>query len=424
MADARASPRARHHPVAAPDRGVVGALRGRRRGGARARRRRRARGRLRARRGSMHPRFIAAVADARATRRSPRVPAARAERDAPLVFTAHSIPIAMAAALALRRRARRPPPARVAERARPSRAGRVAYQSRSGSPARSVARARRRRRRSATLARRRGARRRRRADRLRLRSRRGAVRPRRRGARGRRADAGIALPPRRRRRTTTRRSSRCSPTWCRAPGAPDVVKLVVVGGGIAGLAAAHRAVELARERGLALDLTLLEARRPSRRHHRHRARATASSSRRRPTRSSPRSRGRSRSAGGSASRTGCVRTDDRFRRTFVVWRRARCIRCPRAFSSSRRRACGPFLASSLFSLAGQAPHGARPRAAARRRATTRASAHSCAGASAARRSSASPSRSSRGIYTADPGRSQRSPPPCRASSRSSGASAA
>jgi oxygen-dependent protoporphyrinogen oxidase len=38
------------------------------------------------------------------------------------------------------------------------------------------------------------------------------------------------------------------------------VKLVVVGGGVAGLAAAHRATELARERGRALDLTVLEAR--------------------------------------------------------------------------------------------------------------------------------------------------------------------
>ncbi|MBI4272100.1 MAG: FAD-dependent oxidoreductase, partial [Candidatus Rokubacteria bacterium] len=38
------------------------------------------------------------------------------------------------------------------------------------------------------------------------------------------------------------------------------MKLAVVGGGITGLAAAHRAVELARERGLPLELTLLEAR--------------------------------------------------------------------------------------------------------------------------------------------------------------------
>src|SRR4030095_6503085 len=35
------------------------------------------------------------------------------------------------------------------------------------------------------------------------------------------------------------------------------MRLAVVGGGISGLAAAHRAVELARERGLALDLALL-----------------------------------------------------------------------------------------------------------------------------------------------------------------------
>src|SRR2546426_10307082 len=38
------------------------------------------------------------------------------------------------------------------------------------------------------------------------------------------------------------------------------MKLVVIGGGITGLAAAHRAVELARERSLAVDLTVIEAR--------------------------------------------------------------------------------------------------------------------------------------------------------------------
>jgi oxygen-dependent protoporphyrinogen oxidase len=38
------------------------------------------------------------------------------------------------------------------------------------------------------------------------------------------------------------------------------MKLVVIGGGVAGLAAAHRAIELARERRVELDLTLLEAR--------------------------------------------------------------------------------------------------------------------------------------------------------------------
>ncbi|MBI1733982.1 MAG: protoporphyrinogen oxidase [Candidatus Rokubacteria bacterium] len=38
------------------------------------------------------------------------------------------------------------------------------------------------------------------------------------------------------------------------------LKVAVVGGGITGLAAAHRAVEIARERGVPLELTLLEAR--------------------------------------------------------------------------------------------------------------------------------------------------------------------
>ena len=38
------------------------------------------------------------------------------------------------------------------------------------------------------------------------------------------------------------------------------MRLVVVGGGIAGLTAAHRAVEISRERETALELTVLEAR--------------------------------------------------------------------------------------------------------------------------------------------------------------------
>ena len=38
------------------------------------------------------------------------------------------------------------------------------------------------------------------------------------------------------------------------------LRLVVVGGGITGLAAGHRAVELARERSTELELTLVEAR--------------------------------------------------------------------------------------------------------------------------------------------------------------------
>src|SRR2546422_9905394 len=38
------------------------------------------------------------------------------------------------------------------------------------------------------------------------------------------------------------------------------MKLVVVGGGVTALAAAHRAVELARERGIDLDVRVVEAR--------------------------------------------------------------------------------------------------------------------------------------------------------------------
>src|SRR5260370_3269134 len=64
----------------------------------------------------------------------------------------------------------------------------------------------------------------------------------------------MAPPP----STTIPRSSRCSPISCGPRG--DPMRLVVVGGGVTGLAAAHRAVELARERGIALELVLLEAR--------------------------------------------------------------------------------------------------------------------------------------------------------------------
>src|SRR4029450_473720 len=42
--------------------------------------------------------------------------------------------------------------------------------------------------------------------------------------------------------------------------ATATTRLVIVGGGIAGLSAAHRAVEIALERGLGLNLTLIEAR--------------------------------------------------------------------------------------------------------------------------------------------------------------------
>src|SRR6266581_1592755 len=67
----------------------------------------------------------------------------------------------------------------------------------------------------------------------------------------------IAPPP----PMTIPSSSPCSPTSSgreRHEGRSRV-KLAIVGGGIAGLAAAHRACELARERGLDLELSLFEA---------------------------------------------------------------------------------------------------------------------------------------------------------------------
>ena len=126
----RPSARARHHPVVAPDRGLVGALRGRRRGGARARS-----APARPRSSSSpawgdHPLFIAAMAE-RVDEALARVPPARRSAAA-IVFTAHSVPVAMASgspyAAQLEAAARS-----VAEHLAHPRWS-VAYQSRSGSP--------------------------------------------------------------------------------------------------------------------------------------------------------------------------------------------------------------------------------------------------------------------------------------------------
>src|SRR5207244_10481610 len=120
-------------------------------------------------------------------------------------------------------------------------------------PARAVARARHRRRAEATRGERRapGGRG---ADRLRLRSRRAPVRPRRRGARDRERARPCPAP-----RCGGERSPGVRRD-ARRLGAGHPVKLVVVGGGITGVAAAYRALEVARERGIALELTLVEAR--------------------------------------------------------------------------------------------------------------------------------------------------------------------
>ncbi len=129
------------------------------------------------------------------------------------------------------------------------------------------------------------------------------------------------------------------------------MKLVIVGGGIAGLSAAHRAVELARERGQALDLTLLEAR--------ERLGGTVASER---------VDGFLVEAGPDSflsekpwalalcGRLGVedrlVRTDDRFRKVFV-WYRGRLHPLPDGFQLLAPTAMLPFATSSLFSLPGK-----------------------------------------------------------------------
>jgi oxygen-dependent protoporphyrinogen oxidase len=129
------------------------------------------------------------------------------------------------------------------------------------------------------------------------------------------------------------------------------VKLVVVGGGIAGLSAAHLAVEVARERGTALDLTLIEAR--------ERLGGTIASER---------VDGFLVEAGPDSflsekpwalalcRRLGIedrlVRTDDRFRKVFV-WHRGRLHPLPDGFQLLAPTALRPFATSPLFSLSGK-----------------------------------------------------------------------
>jgi protoporphyrinogen/coproporphyrinogen III oxidase len=133
--------------------------------------------------------------------------------------------------------------------------------------------------------------------------------------------------------------------------APAPTKLVVVGGGITGLSAAHRATELARERGLPLDLTLIEAR----------DRLGGSIA-------SERVNGFLVEAGPDSflsekpwalalcRRLGVedrlVRTDDRFRKVFV-WHRGRLHPLPDGFQLLAPTAMRPFVTSSLFSLPGK-----------------------------------------------------------------------
>src|SRR2546426_4329687 len=129
------------------------------------------------------------------------------------------------------------------------------------------------------------------------------------------------------------------------------LKLVIVGGGITGLAAAHRAVEVARERSTALDLTVIEAR--------ARLGGTIATER----------------AGGFLIEAGpdsflsekpwalalcrrlgvedrLVRTDDRFRKVFV-WRAGRPPPLPDGFQLLAPTKLGPFITSGLFSWPGK-----------------------------------------------------------------------
>jgi oxygen-dependent protoporphyrinogen oxidase len=129
------------------------------------------------------------------------------------------------------------------------------------------------------------------------------------------------------------------------------VRLVVIGGGIAGLAAAHRALELARERQRALTLTLLEAR--------ERLGGTIATER---------ADGFLIEAGPDSflsekpwalalcQRLGVedqlLRTDDRYRKV-SVWRAGRLHPLPDGFQLLAPTRLGPLLASSLFSWPGK-----------------------------------------------------------------------
>ena len=130
------------------------------------------------------------------------------------------------------------------------------------------------------------------------------------------------------------------------------MKLVVIGGGITGLAAAHRAVELCRERSIPLELTLLEAR--------ERLGGTIATER---------VDGFLVEAGPDSflsekpwaldlcRRIGLepslVRTDDRYRKT-LVWHRGRLHALPEGFQLLAPTRFAPFVTSSLFSWLGKA----------------------------------------------------------------------
>jgi oxygen-dependent protoporphyrinogen oxidase len=130
------------------------------------------------------------------------------------------------------------------------------------------------------------------------------------------------------------------------------VRLVVVGGGIGGLAAAHRAVELAREHGISLELTLLEARErlggmiETERTGEFLIEAGPDSF----LSEKPWALALCRRLGLESRLVG---TDDRFRRTFV-WFRGRLHPLPEGFQLLAPTRIRPFLASGLLSWPGKA----------------------------------------------------------------------
>ncbi len=129
------------------------------------------------------------------------------------------------------------------------------------------------------------------------------------------------------------------------------MRLVVVGGGVSGLAAAHRAMELARERGTALELTVLEAG--------DRLGGTIQTERREGflvecgpdsfLSEKPWALALCRRLGLESRLIG---TDDRFRRTFVVFG-GRLHPLPDGFQLLAPTRFRPFVTSSLFSWPGK-----------------------------------------------------------------------
>jgi len=129
------------------------------------------------------------------------------------------------------------------------------------------------------------------------------------------------------------------------------MKVTVIGGGIAGLAAAHRAVELARERHVDLELTLLEVRDRlgGTIENEHVDGFLVEAGPDSFISEKPWALALSRRLGIEAR---LVRTDDRFRRTFV-WYRGRLHPLPDGFQLLAPTQITPFLTSSLFSWPGK-----------------------------------------------------------------------